>query len=566
MASQLGQIAAWNDDPEWASLPVGDKQSVLNNYFDQNLADKEFYQLDRGEQDKVKRSFIDAQYPQAEPQPMGQGPLRESPEAALGRQQLAPVSPQQIEQPGNGDGQQQQPEPGPREMVGQYVQDTIANDPFLSEIDSLVSDGFAAPETTGVAGVPQPEPVQQEQQVMGASAVPTSFLERAGQEFKGGIQDVQLDIQGFDIAMKRAAGMDTDAELQGWLEARKARGEQAVEETDDGWLKKAALGAVRMSGPMAQGTMEGLILGGITAAAGQIGPQVLTPEEIVTVPLAVAVGAGQYWYRQGFGEVYGSMIEKGVDPDISSKVATIAAPIYAYIEFSQVRKIAPGLERVIKRKVTDTITKTVTKGFAKYGTDVATETGEEILQEAVLAGGEEVGKVINNASEGTDLQQTPIKEVWSRLWETAKATVGPMMFLLGPKRAVRTAKEASARNKFEKEVDNLTFEQRMSIGLTDEVLKSDYNIDMKGKPTAGEQKKQQEFLDQKRQPFTKDLGPEVEAEVSAEEVTTDTAEQLDAELAVLDAEAKKLGFTGIRQLNIQRNDAIEKEGGQDLLD
>jgi len=416
--------------------------------------------------------------------------------------------PQQLEaQPGYEEEQQQamsqeqqQAEPEtPQQMVGRFVQDSVANDPFLAGLDVDIEDQLADlddllsyPESTGIPTEPGFD-AQQAPVADGTEQVEEGpgFLESAGEAFKGQMESVDIDIAGFDVAFKGAAGVEGwEEEEAALIEARGQNQERMAEhqalQDEKGFIEKSAIGAVGMVGPMAKGTLEGLILGGITAAAGQAGPQVFTPEEIVTVPLATMVGAGQYWYRQGMGDVYLTLREKGVDPKIARTAAGIVAPMYAAIEFSQIGKIVPGLQPLLKKKAIDSVTKIVAKAISKYGTDVVVETGEEVVQEVLMVAADEGGKAVSNALDDTNLKQTPVKQVWDRLWSTMKETVGPMMFLLGPKRAQGIAQEISARKELENQVDKLDLRQRNALGLTNKKLKDDFGIDLKGKETKGD--------------------------------------------------------------------------------
>ena len=58
MPQKLAIFDEWMQDPEFAGLPVSDKKTVLENYFNGELADDEFRALPQEEQTKIKGSFF----------------------------------------------------------------------------------------------------------------------------------------------------------------------------------------------------------------------------------------------------------------------------------------------------------------------------------------------------------------------------------------------------------------------------------------------------------------------------------------------------------------------------
>jgi hypothetical protein len=432
-------------------------------------------------------------------------------------------------------------------MVNRFVQDSVANDPDLAGLDAELNNDLFGPEVGRPQLATSPDTGGVGVELEEAPAVQDdgrSYPEKVKESFRRGMVSADLDEEGFDLYMKQGFGGDVEEATQDWLRRRADFQRQQQEDpvTSGNPLSKAFLSAVEMTGPMAKGTLEGLIFGGI--AAGTTGPAA-----VATAPIATMIGAGQYWTRQGFGSMYAANLEKGIDPKVAGAIAGGMAPIYAAIEFSQVSKIAPGLEKAMVRKLSDSATKIVAKAAAKYGADIFTESGEEVLQEVTQMAAEEGAIAINNLMHDTpEIKHTSAQQAWDRVYETFKSTLAPMAILLGPKRIHGTAADVKARKELEKEVQNLDADQLKSLGLTEEKLKTDFGIDLKGKPTEAQQKRTDEYMsgaeesikrqvseamkpkDEVTQPFTKELSPEAEAVIKEAEAEKAPAVETDKEV------------------------------------
>jgi hypothetical protein len=82
-------FATWEQDPEFAKMPLADKQTIAGNFFDKNLTDQEFSALPPERQTQIRFNFVNKFYPKVEfdaeqltPETIAQaGPqLSESPE------------------------------------------------------------------------------------------------------------------------------------------------------------------------------------------------------------------------------------------------------------------------------------------------------------------------------------------------------------------------------------------------------------------------------------------------------------------------------------------------------
>lgn len=174
---------------------------------------------------------------------------------------------------------------------------------------------------------------------------------------------------------------------------------------------------------------------GAALAAGQAGPQVLAPEEIVTVPAGavigiragLAVGSATFWYKQGAGMMFASMIENGYDPEVSREVAGIAAVPYALLEFMQVRQLTPGLRKTMQTSLNTTMRKVMARAGKKYVGTLTTEVLEEIGQEIIQIGAEDIAGILSKV--GITVNAEFLAERWARLWATAKESTQAMALL-----------------------------------------------------------------------------------------------------------------------------------------
>lgn len=193
----------------------------------------------------------------------------------------------------------------------------------------------------------------------------------------------------------------------------------------------------------------GLAVGFATAAliGGQMGPQIAFPEEIVTVPGAALAGFGvgmswgtaQETFNVEAGNFFVDMITEGVDANIAQWGALAGGFLSALIEtvtVSQIIGSVPGLDKVWKSSINKAIisaAEKVTKSTAgrialQYEMNVATETGEEVLQELVAISAEYLVKQINDHVHGTEYESAWIG-AGDRILETAKSSVAGLSVL-----------------------------------------------------------------------------------------------------------------------------------------
>ena len=212
---------------------------------------------------------------------------------------------------------------------------------------------------------------------------------------------------------------------------------------------------------------------GIALAAGQMGPQVGTPEEVVSVPLMAMRGAGygftatSMWetYKVEAGNAYQDFVEAGYDHDLARDVSTGVGVVNALIEVLPIMKVGGPFADAIKDRITAGAVRGLMKPTAAragrrwlVGTaeGYASENVAEILQEVSNIVGESIirGQM--------DLEGMSWEDIGEQLAAIAKESaygmlipsmVGPSFRLLGDRKRAQNAKRDFAY--FEQAMTNL---------------------------------------------------------------------------------------------------------------
>lgn len=271
---------------------------------------------------------------------------------------------------------------------------------------------------------------------------PVEVFDNIKESFRRGSISADIDQASYLASIGK---LDFDKDVRPLIEQR-----DKILESDPIKSKKKIVQALysvaEMLPAMIEGSMQGASVG-LTAAAGagiagQLGPQVALPEEGITVPLAYsfgqAAGSFEYWRRQGAGSIYADMKMKEVDDKVSIPVAEIGGSLYGAIEFSQVDKLFPGSEKIIKGMISDTLMKTVGRMAARYGMNWAQEVGEEGLQKVVT----ETSKVVAERVSGKSNEKIgkSVGRILLAGWNASKESALPMLLLMAPGATVDTAR------------------------------------------------------------------------------------------------------------------------------
>ncbi|MBR4077651.1 MAG: hypothetical protein IKK17_03495, partial [Oscillospiraceae bacterium] len=244
-------------------------------------------------------------------------------------------------------------------------------------------------------------------------------------------------------------GEETFQELLGveGSEADKYReilaGEEYQFQTDN-WLEKAVSGAAELGGQMLrQYTNPRALTAGTAGAAGawalgKAGPQVLIPEEVITMPTAALAGMRAASMTANAeieaGHAYNEMLELGIDGDTARVIAFAVGGVNAGIEGFQLKKLEDAYKTLVKSNASDSLTKRIAKELADRGVDVGKETAQEVAQEAVTMGGVQAAHKLDKGEFAYSG-----KEMAERLGETAVSSALSFGLMNAPAGAINTA-------------------------------------------------------------------------------------------------------------------------------
>jgi len=167
---------------------------------------------------------------------------------------------------------------------------------------------------------------------------------------------------------------------------------------------------------------ESLILGmgaaGAAGIAGQMGPQVLLPEETITMPAAFLTGLQMGSAKSNFeieaGLAYREMLDNGISPDTASKVASVVGLGNAALELVQMDELVKSFRVLNQSGAADGILQAVGDELLKRGLDVAQETAQEVAQEGVTIAGSQLASQLEKGQWAYGADQ-----VLERLGDTA---------------------------------------------------------------------------------------------------------------------------------------------------
>lgn len=195
----------------------------------------------------------------------------------------------------------------------------------------------------------------------------------------------------------------------------------------DAWYEKALSGAMEILGQQWKQWTDGRSLAtgtaaaGAAALAGQAGPQIAVPEEIITVPSAflagIAAGSVTANFEIEAGLAYNEMVENGISPDLASKIALGVGAGNAALEMLQIDDLVKSFKILNASDVTRPVAKKILSYLTKKGVHVTAETAQEAGQEAVTLMGVDLGRGI----EGKDAIYT-WKDVGQRMGETVMSS------------------------------------------------------------------------------------------------------------------------------------------------
>ena len=299
---------------------------------------------------------------------------------------------------------------------------------------------------------------------------------------------------------------------ENWDEIRKAQAAMPQPVQTDGWMEGALRGTGEMLPMMLSGMRKGmdrgarlgLGFGAIAAAAGQAGPQVFTPEEVVTVPaaamggLAVGMtsGVAEHSMQSEGGLAYIEFMDEfkdrfgnTMDPRIARAAAFGVGAINAAIEVGQFGVLLNtlGIKKKIMSKIVGEATKRTLSsprlmGYlgtmaAKYGGYVGMETAQEVGQEGVNIFLGELAKSLNNAVNDTEMSPATAEQIKERLAQVGLESAQTFSLMVAPGVGARTAMGVTRTQEVQKalepvkrRLDRIGFSKK-APGLMEEYLR-----------------------------------------------------------------------------------------------
>ena len=194
---------------------------------------------------------------------------------------------------------------------------------------------------------------------------------------------------------------------------------------------------------LATGLVTGMGFGAITAVAGQAGPQIATPEELITVPTAFAAGmkvGGSYGVlkfsmdAEG-GGIFLDLMENNINLEVARPVSLAAGAISGEIELGQLKLLAAPFKRAFtKTLISKPVKSALLSLMKKYTLAVGGEWSEEIGQEAVALSAEAIAGLLDEKPDTIPTRE----EITDRLITVAQKSAAAMAALALPGAGVDT--------------------------------------------------------------------------------------------------------------------------------
>lgn len=223
-----------------------------------------------------------------------------------------------------------------------------------------------------------------------------------------------LQVQRGKLAERMRMGLATDAEVaEATNLTQRIRGMPGVDGFATGVAQALASAHASLKEVFAGAALGGSTFAAAAAVAGQVGPQVVVPEEAVTVPAAFMTGSfigatlarARFSYQVEAGNHYLDMLEQGFDRDAASSAAVWVGLVNAALELGGTAAIAKGaglgvqsirqaFGRELARETAVALQKqtkaaALKKFLVGYATGAGGEVATEVLQEISNVVGEE---------------------------------------------------------------------------------------------------------------------------------------------------------------------------------
>lgn len=234
----------------------------------------------------------------------------------------------------------------------------------------------------------------------------------------------------------------------------------------DSWFVSSLGGASNMLPMMYETTVSGAKYGlaagvpaiGVAAIAGQAGPQVGLPEEIVTIPgafllfggMGAAYGGAKRATELEAGLMFDEMLQirgpngERIDPEIAMAISFGVGFVNGLLEVAKIDeliKTIPGAKKLLRKGIKETIEKAVKnktllrlagKHAFFYGKTITVETIQEIAQESSNIVGGELAKYLTNQANKGKITHANADEIMKRYRDTAIQSIQAFSVLAAP--------------------------------------------------------------------------------------------------------------------------------------
>ncbi len=234
----------------------------------------------------------------------------------------------------------------------------------------------------------------------------------------------------------------------------------------DNWFKSSLNSATNMLPMMWETTYSGLKYGagvgltaaGIAAIGGQLGPQIATPEELVTVPSAfitfgtagLVYGGAKRAMEIEAGLMFDELLQmKGpngerIDGEVARAIASGVGLVNGLLEIAQIDeliKTIPGGRKLLRKGIQNSIKNVIknksllkigAKHLTSYGKTIGVETLQELAQESSNIIGGELAKFLTNAENDGKIPHASKEEILKRYKDTAVQSIQAFSILAAP--------------------------------------------------------------------------------------------------------------------------------------
>lgn len=195
----------------------------------------------------------------------------------------------------------------------------------------------------------------------------------------------------------------------------------------NGWGQEAISGAASLLGQQARQITDPETLAlmtsgvGIAALSGQAPGLNVLPEEIITVPGAIAAAIQAGSTKQNFeieaGLAYDEMVQNGISHETAKKIALGVGTVNSALEFVQTDQLLKAFRSLAKKGATKSTAQKIGEELLRRGVDIAGETAQEVAQEGSTIAGAQLASKLETGEWAYDRD-----EVRDRLADTAKSS------------------------------------------------------------------------------------------------------------------------------------------------